>query len=77
MSIKKEKILEIAGRCGASEPTKGFWVISEENLEKLSEQLIEEHQNRLPKWMQATWVFCAITGIIFWGQTISKEFFKY
>jgi len=67
MAIKREKVLDLASTCGAKETAKGLWLISSDDLEKLSQQLIEEHQNRLPKWMQATGFFCAITGLIFWA----------
>lgn len=76
MTIKKEKVFEIALKCGASEASKGIWVISSDDLEKLSRQLVEEYQNRLPQWMQATGFFCAITGAIFWAVYLGEHILK-
>lgn len=76
MAIKREKVLDLASTCGAKETAKGLWLISSDDLEKLSQRLVEEHQNRLPKWMQATGFFCTITGVLFWLVYLGNNVFK-
>jgi hypothetical protein len=76
MNIKNERLLEIARKSGASEASKGLWVISDKDIAKFSQLLIEEHENKLPKWMQATGYFCAITGFFFWVVYLGNNVLK-
>ena len=73
VTITREKIIEIARNNGATEPSNGLWVMSVEDLEKISRALINEHKNRLPAWLLVAGYFCTITGFIFWLVYLSNE----